>query len=87
MHQTPDNQAPRKLHNIVHLIFGVLGLIAAAGAADARTFLIGGGVIYLALWLHGPLVDQHSDTDFVPLDNADTSASAWSPSAPCCRAG
>ena len=59
------------LHNIVHLVFGVLGLIAAASAAMARIFLLGGGVVYLALWLYGLLVDQHSDANFVPLDDAD----------------
>ncbi|MGW5918687.1 DUF4383 domain-containing protein [Nocardia fluminea] len=59
------------LHNLVHLVFGVLGLIAAAGAATARIFLLGGGVVYLALWVYGLLVDQHSDANFVPLDDAD----------------
>ncbi|MBC7301021.1 MAG: DUF4383 domain-containing protein [Nocardia sp.] len=59
------------LHNVVHLLFGVLGLIAAASAGAARTFLLVGGVIYLALWLYGLLVDQHSDANFVPLDDAD----------------
>ncbi|MFD3743346.1 DUF4383 domain-containing protein [Nocardia sp. NPDC058633] len=59
------------LHNVVHLVFGILGLLAATGAAAARTFLLGGGVIYLALWLYGLLVDEHSDANFVPLDDAD----------------
>ncbi|MGF0315532.1 DUF4383 domain-containing protein [Nocardia fluminea] len=59
------------LHNLVHLVFGVLGLIAAAGAATARIFLLGGGAVYLALWVYGLLVDQHSDANFVPLDDAD----------------
>ncbi|TDP32989.1 DUF4383 domain-containing protein [Nocardia ignorata] len=59
------------LHNIVHLVFGVLGLLAAASAATARTFLIGGGVVYLVLWLYGLLVDEQSDANFVPLNDAD----------------
>ncbi|MEU4318252.1 DUF4383 domain-containing protein [Nocardia fluminea] len=59
------------LHNLVHLVFGVLGVIAAAGAATARIFLLGGGVVYLALWVYGLLVDQHSDANFVPLNDAD----------------
>ncbi|WP_280219277.1 DUF4383 domain-containing protein [Nocardia neocaledoniensis] len=59
------------LHNIVHLLFGVFGLIAAASAAAARAFLLGGGVVYLVLWLYGLLVDPHSDANFVPLDDAD----------------
>src|ERR687884_391400 len=41
------------LHNIVHLLFGIVGLALARTADGARTFLIGGGVVYLALWLIG----------------------------------
>lgn len=41
------------LHNIVHLLFGIAGIALARTWDGARTFLIGGGVIYLALWLIG----------------------------------
>jgi hypothetical protein len=41
------------LHNLVHLLFGVAGLVLAKTAAGARTFLVGGGVVCLALWLLG----------------------------------
>jgi Domain of unknown function (DUF4383) len=41
------------LHNIVHLLFGVAGIALARTWDGARNFLIGGGVIYLALWLLG----------------------------------
>ena len=59
------------LHNIVHLLFGVAGLALARTWAGARTFLIGGGAIYLALWLYGLVVDQDSSANFVPLNDAD----------------
>ncbi|WP_280437027.1 DUF4383 domain-containing protein [Nocardia carnea] len=59
------------LHNIVHLIFGVAGLAAAASAVLARAYLLVGGVIYLLLWVYGLLIDQTSDANFVPLDTAD----------------
>jgi hypothetical protein len=45
------------LHNIVHLAFGVVGLAMARTAAGARTYLVGGGVIYAVLWLYGLLID------------------------------
>jgi len=45
------------LHNIVHLLFGVVGLALARTAAGARNFLIGGGAVYLVLWLYG-LLDE-----------------------------
>lgn len=60
------------LHNIVHLLFGLAGLAAmAAGFRASRSFLIGGGVIYLVLWLYGLFIDKTSDANFVPLNTAD----------------
>lgn len=59
------------LHNIVHLLFGVAGVVLARTWAGARTFLIGGGVIYLVLWVYGLVVDQDSSANFVPLNSAD----------------
>lgn len=59
------------LHNIVHLLFGVAGLAMARRASSARTYLIGGGVIYLLLWLYGLLVDKESQANFVPVNSAD----------------
>ncbi|GGU30932.1 DUF4383 domain-containing protein [Lentzea flava] len=59
------------LHNIVHLLFGVVGFLAARTAAGARAFLIGGGAIYLVLWLYGLVIDKMSSANFVPLNSAD----------------
>ena len=59
------------LHNIVHLLFGVAGLALARQARTAYLFLVGGGVIYLVLWIYGLLVDQDSDGNFVPVNTAD----------------
>src|ERR671939_1259233 len=55
------------LHNIVHLAFGIAGLALARTWAGARTYLIGGGVIYLALWLLGIV----GGANWVPTDTAD----------------
>jgi hypothetical protein len=59
------------LHNIVHLLFGVAGLALGRTWSGARTFLIGGGAIYLVLWLYGLLIDQGSGANFVPVNTAD----------------
>jgi hypothetical protein len=59
------------LHNIVHLLFGIAGLALARTLDGARTFLIGAGVIYLALFLYGIIVSSTSDANFVPLNTAD----------------
>jgi len=59
------------LHNAVHLLFGVAGLLLARTVAGARGFLLGGGAVYAVLWLYGLAVDHGSDANFVPLDDAD----------------
>src|SRR5690606_8566331 len=59
------------LHNIVHLLFGVAGLAMARSWSGARTFLIGGGVIYLVLFIYGLVIDHDSSANFVPLNSAD----------------
>jgi hypothetical protein len=59
------------LHNIVHLLFGVAGLAMARSWDGARTFLIGGGVIYVVLWIYGLLVGEDSAANFVPVNSAD----------------
>jgi Domain of unknown function (DUF4383) len=59
------------LHNIVHLAFGVAGLVLARTFSGARGFLIGGGIIYLLLWLYGLVIDHESAANFVPVNNAD----------------
>lgn len=59
------------LHNVVHLLFGVAGLAAAARARASRLYLIVGGVVYLVLWLYGLLFSGDHDANFVPLNDAD----------------
>jgi len=59
------------LHNIVHLLFGVAGIAMARRPGSARSYLIGGGVVYLVLWLYGLFIDKQSGANFVPLNSAD----------------
>jgi hypothetical protein len=59
------------LHNIVHLLFGVVGLVLARTVAGARAYLIGGGAVYAVLWLYGLAVDHGSGANFVPFNTAD----------------
>ena len=55
------------LHNLVHGIFGLVGLALARTWSDARTFLIGGGIIYVALWLVG----LFGGLDWIPVNDPD----------------
>jgi hypothetical protein len=59
------------LHNLVHLAFGVAGVALARTVSGARGFLIGGGVVYLVLWLYGLVIDMTGDANFVPVNDAD----------------
>lgn len=59
------------LHNIVHLLFGIAGVAMSRAFSSARTYLIGGGVIYLVLWLYGLVIDKKSTANFVPVNSAD----------------
>ena len=59
------------LHNIVHLLFGIAGLVLATSWAGARAYLIAGGAIYMVLLIYGLAVDHGSSANFVPVNGAD----------------
>ena len=55
------------LHNLVHGLFGVAGLLMSRTADSARTYLIGGGIVYAVLFLAGLL----GVMDWLPADDTD----------------
>jgi arginine exporter protein ArgO len=60
------------LHNIVHLLFGVVGVLAARSSArNAGLYLLIGGLVYAVLWVYGLAVGEESSANFVPLNTAD----------------
>ncbi|WP_036376667.1 DUF4383 domain-containing protein [Micromonospora sp. ATCC 39149] len=63
------------LHNALHLLFGLAGLVLARRIAGARIFLAGGGALYLGLCLYGLYVKfagtEHGGANFIPLNGAD----------------
>ncbi|MCV7347268.1 DUF4383 domain-containing protein [Mycolicibacterium rhodesiae] len=59
------------VHNLVHLGFGVAGLALSRTFARARAYLIGGGLIFLGLWVYGLLIDLSGPRNILPLNNAD----------------
>ncbi|MFJ6673399.1 DUF4383 domain-containing protein [Actinosynnema sp. NPDC091369] len=63
------------LHNALHLLFGVAGILAAASRGTSRLFLGAGGFLYLVLWVYGSVVhsvDHEGDAaNFAPFNAAD----------------
>lgn len=59
------------LHNVVHLLFGVLGIIAGRSGNGATRYLVWGGAVYLVLGVYGVLVPHGSPANFVPVNGAD----------------
>lgn len=59
------------LHNIVHLLYGILGLALSRRHGAARAYLLIGGVVYLVLWIYGLAVNKESMANFVPLNSGD----------------
>jgi hypothetical protein len=55
------------LHNLVQLTYGLVGLALARTYSGARTYLIGGGLIYIALWLIGLV----GGLDWIPANDPD----------------
>ncbi len=55
------------LHNLVHILFGLVGIVASRAFDSSRVYMIGGGVIYLALFLLGIV----GGLDWLPSNTAD----------------
>lgn len=59
------------LHNIVHMLFGVIGIAASKSRSSSRSYLIGAGIVYLLLTVYGLIIDHNSAANFVPVNGAD----------------
>lgn len=64
------------LHNIVHLLFGALGLAAYAGMFSARAYAQLVGVAYLALTVLGLLPATNTTFGLIPIYGADVALHA-----------
>ncbi|SIN14764.1 DUF4383 domain-containing protein [Micromonospora cremea] len=62
------------LHNALHLLYGLAGLVLARSVGGSRLFLAGGGASYLALWLYGlavEAIDEEGGVNILPVNAAD----------------
>ena len=59
------------VHNLAHLALGVAGVALARSERTARTYLLGGGVVYLVLFVYGLAIDRSSGWNVAALNTAD----------------
>jgi hypothetical protein len=61
------------LHNLVHIAFGVWGLMAAGSLANSRVYFRGVGVIYAVLAVLGliPAANIHNTFGLIPIHGHD----------------
>ncbi|MFI6430708.1 DUF4383 domain-containing protein [Rhodococcus oryzae] len=59
------------LNNVVHLVFGVVGVASCRWVGASALFLVLGGIINLLFWVYGLIVDEESGADFLPTNPAD----------------
>ncbi|MEU4804201.1 DUF4383 domain-containing protein [Actinosynnema sp. NPDC023587] len=60
------------LHNIIHLLIGVWGVVTARSVRGASLFLVSGGVFYMVLWFYGLVVGTApGPANFLPINTAD----------------
>ena len=57
------------LHNIVHLLFGIWGLVASRSFAGAKLYAQVGGVVYILLAICGLVIP--TPFGFIPIGGAD----------------
>ena len=59
------------LQNVVHLLFGIVGIALARTTESARTYLVGGGLVYLVLFVYGAIWHGESGSNWIPVNWAD----------------
>jgi hypothetical protein len=59
------------LLNLVHLLFGVVGIVLSRARQTARAFLVVGGLAYLVIFVYGLVTSDNSSANFIPVNRAD----------------
>jgi hypothetical protein len=62
------------LLNIVHVLFGLAGIALARTIDGAHTYLVGGGLVYLVLFVYGAIWHGEAGTNWIPVNWADNIA-------------
>lgn len=59
------------VHNVIHLLIGALGLLAARRINHSRIFLVGTGVVLSLLWLLAYMLNRKTGADALTFTDAD----------------
>ena len=59
------------LQNIMYLLFGIVGIALARTMEGARTYLVGGGLVYLVLFVYGAIWHGETGSNWIPVNWAD----------------
>ncbi|MCA1726269.1 MAG: DUF4383 domain-containing protein [Actinobacteria bacterium] len=54
----------------VHFLYAIAGFAMAKTVSSARTYFLGGGAIYLVIWLYGLVIDTTSSANVIGVNNA-----------------
>jgi uncharacterized protein DUF4383 len=54
----------------VHFLYAIAGFAMAKTVSSARAFFLGGGAIYLVVWLYGLLIDTTSSANIIGVNDA-----------------
>jgi hypothetical protein len=60
------------LHNVVHLVYGAAGMLAARTYAASRAYLLIGGALLIGLWAVRMASDHAGFAELFPLNRADS---------------
>jgi uncharacterized protein (UPF0333 family) len=59
-------------HNVVHILSGILGLMAASSYSSARTYALGLGAVYILVAIWGFIIgDGNSILSIIPVNTED----------------
>jgi hypothetical protein len=58
------------LENIIHLLYGAAGFALSRTWDGARTYFIGGGLVYVVVWIYGLVIDLDSGANFLGVNAA-----------------
>lgn len=60
------------LHNVIHLVYGALGLLSVRTYAASRAYLFSGGAVLVGVWIYRMAADHAGLTQLFPLNRADS---------------